>query len=299
MKCIICGNEEWKYLFPARDRMFGIAGKFSEYQCKTCGFVRLDPKPSQKELQKYYPSAKYYSYSSETKQTFFGWLRSYLITHRWSLPFLSVPAIPKARTGKILDIGCGSGETLALLQSIGWECYGLDIDRNAIAAARARGVKNATFGSFETMKKYPDNYFDVIRLYHVIEHLDDPVTCLKLAYKKLKRGGELIIGTPSSDSLAAIVFRQYWINLDAPRHLYIFSPKTLSTLALKNRFRNSSIEYSSAAGWVGSMQYVIGEHSIRPIDLVNRVWLVVLFYPFEWTLDRLQCGDVFVMTAIK
>lgn len=296
MKCIICGDSRWKYLFAARDRMFGSPGEFKEFQCTHCGFVRLDPMPPPKELKKYYPSKKYYSYSPKTKPSFFGRLRSFLIVNK----FLSlVPAMPKGKPGKIFDIGCGSGDTLALLKIIGWDVYGLDIDSNAIKAAHARGLKNVQLGAYEDLKRYPDNFFDVIRLYHAIEHLDDPQVCIELVYKKLKKGGQVIIGTPNVQSLVAKIFGEYWYNLDAPRHLYLFSPNTLRLLLIEHTFKKIDVSFSSAGGWVGSIQYGIAEKLSKPMDLINRQWLVILFYPFEWVLDRFGSGDVMTVTAVK
>ena len=69
MRCIVCGNNLWKYLFPAQDRMFGLPGKFSEYQCLDCGLVRIEPQQS--NLKKYYPAKKYYSYGPTAKKSFF------------------------------------------------------------------------------------------------------------------------------------------------------------------------------------------------------------------------------------
>ncbi len=307
MKCIVCGNKSWTYLFAACDRMLGVPGVFAEYRCTACGFVRLDPQPSQKELKKYYPSRTYYSYSGKTKVSFFGWLRSYLIQHlhnptvftRLIGIFIHVPAMPTVAQGRVMDVGCGSGDTLTLLKSVGWDVYGLDIDTLAIKIAHKRGLKNVSIGSYEDLKKYPDNSFDAIRLYHVIEHLDDPELCLHLAYKKLKRGGEIILGTPNASSLVARIFRQYWYNLDAPRHLHLFSPKTLTTLAARAKFRHTHIEFASAGGWIGSVQYIITQLLAKNIDLINRQWLVLAVYPWEWMLDRFGWGDVFVLIAKK
>ena len=210
-----------------------------------------------------------------------------------------MPAMPQGTKGKILDIGCGSGDTLAILKEIGWDAYGLDIDAQAIKAAHSRGLTNVKLGTYKDLKKYPDNFFDVIRLYHVIEHLDDSGMCLTLIYKKLKKGGKVIIGTPNAASLVARIFKGYWYNLDAPRHLYLFSPKTLTMLMRKNKCESRVIEFSSAGGWVGSMQYVLEEVLQKRIDLINRPWLILLFYPLEWLLDRLRLGDVFVLRAKK
>jgi 2-polyprenyl-3-methyl-5-hydroxy-6-metoxy-1,4-benzoquinol methylase len=307
MYCIVCNSRQKRYLFDGKDRMFGLSGIFREYQCLHCGLINIEPKPTNKQLKKYYPSTNYYSYNIARTQSFFGTLRSYLIAHLYNPTvlsyflgiFLKVPALPSQATGKILDLGCGAGDTLMLLKEVGWDVYGMDIDANAIKVAHARGLKNVSLGAYEDMKKYRNNYFDVIRLYHVIEHLNDPADFFALAYTKLKPGGELILGTPNGASLIARLAKQYWYNLDAPRHLFIFSPKTLTTLARKAKFKKCIVEFSSAGGWIGSVQYVIGEWTGKPIDLINRAWLVMLVYPFEWLLDLLKLGDVFILRVQK
>ena len=308
MKCIICGQSLWNFIFDAKDRMFGVPGVFKEYRCDSCGLIAIHPQPTELKLARYYPSTKYYSYADTGKQSFFGRLRSYYISHLYSPTFISrllnlfvhVPAMPiKKIHGKILDIGCGSGETLVQLQSIGWEGYGLDMDKKAIEIAQKRGVKHASYGTYKDLKMYLDNTFDVIRLYHVIEHLDDPRRVLALIRTKLKVGGELIIGTPNENSLVSRIFKQYWYNLDCPRHLYLFSPKTLRILVKQCSFINYTIEFSSAGGWIGSIQYVIEELFSADLDLINRQWLVILVYSLEWILDRLRWGDVFVLRAWK
>lgn len=299
MKCIVCGSNSWQYLFAARDRMLGTSGTFSEYRCTACGLVRLGPQPTPAQLKKYYPSQTYYSYTKGNKKSFFGTLRRYLIAHPLPGGLLQVPAMPEGKTGRILDIGCGAGDTLAILKDIGWDVYGIDIDRFAIAAARKRGLSHVSLGTYKDLVKYPDNFFDSIRLYHVIEHLDNPGLCLRLARKKLKKGGELIIGTPNIGSLVAKLFRSRWYNLDAPRHLYVFTPPTLRAIIKNNDYREVSVSFSSAGGWIGSIQYVLEDVLSTHIDLVNRPLLIMLMYPLEWVLDRLRSGDIILSTAKK
>ncbi len=279
--------------------MFCLPGVFFEYKCVSCGFVRLDPQPSALEIRKYYPSRTYYSYSAGTKKSFFGVLRRHLIMHPLPGGLLQVPAMPTKKEGKILDIGCGSGDTLATLKDAGWDAYGMDIDASAVAAAKKRGLSYVSLGTYKDLAKYRDNFFDVIRLYHVIEHLDDPGLCLRLARKKLKKGGELIIGTPNVGSLVARLFGARWYNMDAPRHLYLYTPKTLRNILKKNNVMDISITFHSAGGWVGSIQYVLNDILSKRIDLVNRPWLILLFYPFELLLDVIGAGDVMVARGHK
>lgn len=307
--CIICGSSKFILLYETRDRMFNLPGEFSVKKCSSCSFVFLDPQPSGPQLKKYYPSKKYYAYNKGDKKGFFEILREYLVKNYYSPTFLSkivtllvknVPAMPSSpKNGKILDLGCGTGDTLVLLKKLGWDVYGMDIDKNAISTGRKRRLNNLKLGAYRDLDKYPDNYFDAIRLYHVIEHLDDPSLCLSLIRKKLKKGGELIMGTPNMESLVSKIFKTYWYNLDSPRHLFIFSPITLRKLTEKNGFLVKKTEFCSAGGIIGSIQYFLNDLFNKRIDLIHKFSLIVLFYPFEWILDKFYIGDIFTIRAFK
>jgi len=269
--------------------------------------LSIVPKPSQKVLARYYPSQSYYSYQKDNNG-FFVRLRKYLIYCFYNPTVVSkflfffintVPAIPwKRKNGKLLDIGCGSGQTISILKNLGWNVYGIDVDGHAIAAARAAGL-SVKQGTYEKLSTYPDGFFDVIRMYHVIEHLDDPVRCIHVCQKKLKKGGELIIGTPNAESWVSKLFRGYWYNLDSPRHLYVFSPNTLGTIINNEQFMVHDISFCSGGGIAGSVQYILSDIWKKRITLVDNVFAFFLFYPIEWLFDRMRRGDVFVLTARK
>lgn len=303
--CILCGFTKFEFMFFSKDRMFNLPGEFTVKKCSKCFLVFLDPQPSQKLLKKYYPSKKYYAYSRSKARGLFEVLREYLIGHYYSPNVFSllisnfiqnVPAIPSyIKNGKILDIGSGDGDTLTLLKKLGWETYGLDIDFKAVETAKKRGL-DVRLGTFRELSKYPDNYFDAIRLYHVIEHIDNPSLCLSLIHKKLKKEGELLIGTPNTKSILAGLFRSYWYNLDSPRHLFLFSPQTLEKLLNKNNFVINKVEFCSTGGIPGSLQYVIGDLLNRKLTFI-KIKFVLLFFPLEWFLNKLGVGDVFVVRA--
>lgn len=308
IKCDLCKGQDFTKLYNVKDRMFNVWGKFTLIKCKSCGLVSLDPKPNSNTLKKFYPSVAYYAYGVDEQTDFFGSLRSYLIKHYYSPTFFSrlfsffvhkVPAMPrKCKNKVILDIGCGSGDTLYLLKKLGWNVYGIEVDKIAVNAAQKRGL-NVVRGTYKNLSKYPDKFFDCIRLYHVIEHIDDSSYCLDLIKKKLKDNGELLIGTPNINSLTARVFKSYWYNMDAPRHLYLFSPKTLSVLLKRHGFQIESLGYCSAGGIVGSIQYLLSDLQNKKIDLLGNVFAVLVFYPIEWILDKVKYGDIIVARANK
>ncbi len=289
--------------------MFEMKGTFSIVRCLKCSLVSLFPKLSQKEVSQFYPAKKYYAYGVADKANFFLRLRKYLVGQYYHPTLLDrmltmvlpkVPAIPKEiKGGKILDVGCGVGDTLVLLKNLGWDTYGIDIYQKAVRVAQKRGVDHVRVGFYQDIALYPDDYFDAIRLYHVLEHLDDPMRCLQLIKKKLKKDGQLIIGTPNVDSFLSRIFGSYWYNLDAPRHLVLFSPQTLSRAVVQSGFHSPRVAFCSAGGLLGSIQYVLMEKFHLRWNLIHTQWLVMLLYPLEWIVDTIKKGDVFVLRASK
>jgi len=295
--CDICGGRKSKFLFSSKDRMCHIPGNFRVMRCLSCGVWYLRPKLAKKILSRYYPSQTYYAYT-EGKKGFFGILREFLIAHRFFL-FPSVPAMPGGtkKPGRILDVGCGTGESLISLQKLGWEGYGLDRDKKALAVATKRGVRHIRYGSYKDISRYPNNFFDVVRLYHVIEHLDDPALCLRLIRKKLKQSGQLLLGTPNAASFASRIFGTYWYNLDSPRHLFVFSPRILRKLCEEAGFLVAEVAFCSAGGIIGSVQYLLEDKLNRRINLIHTVGWVLATYPLERIMDWFGRGDVFTIRA--
>ncbi|MBI3576837.1 class I SAM-dependent methyltransferase [Candidatus Gottesmanbacteria bacterium] len=312
-KCIVCGSDSFKKVFPTKDRMFGKKGRFTLCECNTCKLAFLNPQPTAQKLKQYYVGNKYYAYQSSSKNIY-SMIKKYLLKYYYSPTFFSrllnsllrnVPAIPKKKSylieGKIMDIGCGSGETLQLLKGLGWDAYGIESNSYAVSVASKNNLKNVKLGTYELLKFYKKNFFDAIRLYHVLEHIDDPKLCLKLIHQKLKKQGELIIGVPNYDSFHRRVFRSYWYNLDSPRHLYLFSVNTLKKLLEKEHFIINKIDYHSVYGVTGSMRNILEEKFGKSNTLLKSVFfgmaMTILFYPIERFLDVLHQGDIIIVRA--
>lgn len=307
-RCPLCGSIQQRLISIVHDRMFGVTGSFRLVRCVSCSLVFIFPQPSSKTLSRHYPEAKYYAYSVG-KNGFFGRLRSSLIratryptmlSRLFSILVNPVPAIPAYKiNGKILDIGCGTGDTLALLSEIGWDTYGIEPSREAVAIARRRGLKHIRKGTHLALASYPADIFDVIRMHHVFEHIKSPNECLRHVFRILKHGGTLFIGVPNVDSLASRIFGTFWYNLDAPRHLFHYSPTTIRILLEKHGFILDRVNFSSAGGLLGSIQYILSDALGWTINLIHKPFLVLLFYPIEWIIDRLCLGDIIIVTVKK
>jgi 2-polyprenyl-3-methyl-5-hydroxy-6-metoxy-1,4-benzoquinol methylase len=138
---------------------------------------------------------------------------------------LEVFALPASEIGELLDVGCGNGQFIARMQSLGWAVAGVDPDPAAVSYARSRGLEIFS-GMISDVPCIPR--YDVITLSHVVEHVVDPVELLRECRKRLRPGtGRLLITTPNIDSLGHWWFGDYWRGLEVPRHLTLFSPAAL------------------------------------------------------------------------
>lgn len=215
----------------------------------------LDPMPIKEDLWKAY--ANYYTHAANSLAAHTGgWKKIRDLAQRgyWaneynyetgSRPFLSqvlgkllslspihrreadgwVRCLPAVPHGRLLDVGCGSGRWLMEMRERGWTVEGVDFDENAVKLARQNGLK-VECGSLE-QQNYPDVYFDAVTLNHVIEHVPDPVRTLSECARVLKPEGKLVLFTPNNTSLSHRLFKEYWRGLEPPRHLHIFSMKSL------------------------------------------------------------------------
>lgn len=307
-RCIACQGIKSKAIFFSKERILGTAEKFPIKKCLHCGLLFIDPQPSTQSLKKYYASDKYWVYSESGKAGFFTTIREYLIRNYYKTNILAkllsffvhnsfgMPSYIK--NGKVLDMGCGVGDILLLLKKLGFQVHGLEIDKNAVSIAKKKGL-DVKLGTFEATEGYDDNYFDMIRLYHVIEHLNDPVECLRIARRKLKVGGELIISTPNTRSVSYFIFGRYWSSLDSPRHLYLFNPQLLSVLMQKEGFDISSIEYNSSLGLIGGLQNVIFDRTGKRVRFLDTFIGNIMLYPLEMLLIVFHVSDAFTIRAIK
>ena len=134
------------------------------------------------------------------------------------------------RNGRLLDIGCGTGHFLAEMGRYpGWELAGVEPNAKAAEFARQALGLNVHLGDLFSAQ-FPDHHFDVVTMWDVLEHLYEPVSVLREIHRVLKPDGVLILRTPSLDSWDARVFGCYWAGLDSPRHLAVYSRRTVEKL---------------------------------------------------------------------
>jgi SAM-dependent methyltransferase len=227
----------------ARDRLFGVAaGEFRLYRCPFCKCIFQFPMPEPAAMASFYPDQYWWSERQRTglSQALSRMERGYREFVARDHVRLLAQCIGAAGGRSLLDIGCGSGTFLHLARRYGMVPHGMDVSARAVAEARAQyglPVRQGIIGS----DVWKGREFDVITMFHVLEHLPDPDRALAFAGELLRPGGSLILQVPNSASLQARVFGARWYGLDVPRHVINFTPESIALLLRRAGFSASVI----------------------------------------------------------
>lgn len=243
--CPICGpGSRAKNFLRARSG----ESLFSYVRCSACGLVFLSPRPEAAEMLGFYGEDYY---GGEDRKFRFGLevLRRLLAGARARRARRYFPS-----SGKVLDVGCGQGAFLGLMQEKGWKGYGTELSPRSASRAIQTGLW-VSAGEIQENQFSPD-FFDLITFWHVLEHLREPAAVLKRLRPMLRRGGIVAVSTPNVESWQARIFGADWFHLDAPRHLFLFSPGTLEKFMAAHGFRLLTLSHfcweQNPYGWLQS-----------------------------------------------
>ncbi len=222
--CILCGSPEREPLIRQ--------GQWCVLRCKSCGLGVLDPHPDQRELSDLYQT----HYLEDLYGVGFE-VGSAGMKKRLSQETHRIRFFRRAkRSGKLLDIGCGMGYFLAACRDWGYDVEGMDISEDSATYVRDHLRLSVSVGTVDEID-YPQASFDVITMWHFLEHAPDPRLYLKKTRKWLKPGGLLVVDVPNYTSTDARRAWQSWKGWHLPFHLYHFTPETLCGLLAKQGFR--------------------------------------------------------------
>lgn len=231
--CAWCGSNDSQTVLSGPDRTHALPGMFTLVQCLGCGTIRQNPRLTWESLKNYYPE-DYNSYYPLVRE-----LRNPIrrIEHRYG-PWKRLRAIERRQPGgRLLEVGCGTGLLLEeALRSGKWQVTGLET--NPWAANKVRQALHIpVIEAPLTEANLPENHFDAIVYWNVLEHLYEPIDDLRLTYRLLKNGGWLVIGLPNLESWDRRLFDRDWIGWELPRHLHLFPRKTLQAILESIGFR--------------------------------------------------------------
>ena len=231
MDCILCNSDQTTPFLVAPNMYTGE--QYRLVRCSCCRLIRTDQPPSSEQLYVYGGTAD--------AGARFGLMQNLLSWFRRT----RIQQFTGQRVGRALDIGCGDGSFLAALAKEGWDVYGTELSASIAASARKRLGDRIRVEEIENKTSHPEASFDLITLWHVLEHLDNPQKALVEVRRLIKSEGTVVIAVPNIRSLQAQIFKQDWLHLDVPRHRWHFDPETLRALAERCGFEVKQIRHFS------------------------------------------------------
>lgn len=216
--CTYCNSADSKELFETSDI---LEVHYHICKCRDCGAYFLMPKPSENELKSYYDD----SYYSANTTKFSSSIEKYIDIFRRRKARRIVKYLPQ--NGSVLDIGCGNGRFLSYIaRYVQYQLFGTELEGNsAKRAAEIPGIQ-LKIGTISENDFMPES-IDVVTMYHVFEHLQEPRKTLKIISSILKVNGVLVLAMPDIGSWQAKIFKGKWLHLDPPRHLLFFEREDL------------------------------------------------------------------------
>lgn len=296
-KCRICGGQQLHLLLPELRSCFGEV--YSIKRCSKCSFVSVAPLPTTQNLDRYYNQHYWQKMGGKTAH-----LLELLYRLRMSRVIKQIKKLTPHK-GRILDWGAGDGSLLNLLEKEGFYCWGID---TYSSNTDKRNLINATIEEIPL----PNNFFDAITCFHVLEHIRNPLASLKKAFHLLKTGGIIVVEVPNIASGGFHIFKKKWYPLDIPVHLNHFSPTVIHRLFnmvgktqiikidyFSHRHSPSSIVLSLFPSMSPSrVRSINSGHYPLPLMIMYLIFQVVA-YPFALMESLINRGEIIRLYARK
>ena len=223
-KCPWCDSDKAQINLWLKDE-FLTKEDFHICECLNCGLLYTMPRPDKDHIGAYYKSEDYYSHKENTKgfvPKLYERIKKNNLKNKYQL------ATNGLSVGKMLEIGCGVGDFLHTAEEHGWECIGVEPSEEAKAIATKR--TKASILSSEELESLADEQFDLITMWHVLEHVDDLRWEMAQLQRLIKPHGRIVIAVPNYKSYDGQYYKEHWAAYDVPRHLNHFNRTVLTKM---------------------------------------------------------------------
>lgn len=297
-----------KIVLTGIDLIYNLPGVFNIVKCCNCGLMRTNPRPTQETISLYYPN-DYPPYVDTKVQSFKPIVSSFADTLirpivRYLFKFNTMN-LPKMLPGRLLEIGCASGSFLHKMNGDGWQVRGIEFSEKAAQSAAELGYKVYS-GALDKAAK-PDISFDLIVGWMVLEHLHEPILCLRKLRDWADPNAWLVLSIPNSGSFEFNLFKEKLYALHLPNHLYHFTPESLDKILTASGWKLEKIYHQRTLNnLIASTGYVLRDKGYvkigqKFIDFPRQAgrWPYFL-YPLAWLFSLFgQTGRMTVWARVR
>lgn len=232
--CTLCGNKHWIERNEKPIAWRSTFEKFSLFECTNCGVIKTFPEIKESEIHDYYNFQNYDSHAVTTKsESLFGFLYNQIRNiNAYQKIKLLKRHIGNNKTFNLLDYGCGNGSFIETAFRNSIHAEGVEFDEHLVKSLKNNGKIVYSVNEFYSLQKT----FDVISLFHVFEHLQNPNFNLELFRSKLKPNGLLVIALPNPDSYDCFYYSSEWAAWDVPIHYHHFRKDSIVQFVESNGF---------------------------------------------------------------
>ncbi len=237
-ECPCCSSKNISAVLTVKDYTVSQE-QYEVFECTDCSLRFTQHVADEESIGKYYQSENYISHS-DTNKGIINKLYHYVRTITLKNKYKIVCTQSKKTIGNLLDIGAGTGAFANFMKTAKWTVTGLEPDNTA---------RTVAYNKFQLelqppadLFNLPNNSFDAITMWHVLEHVHNLDGYMNAFGKLLKQEGKLFIAVPNYTSYDAAVYKEYWAAYDVPRHLYHFSPKSIELLAARHNLNVTAIK---------------------------------------------------------
>lgn len=294
--CPMCGRHEEEPRFEAPDLSPGegdIGKRFLVVRCQHCDTTYTNPRPGPLTLGRFYPPD--YKPHRRPNKLAYSKPAPRLLARILGRSNERKGVLPWPAPGRLLDFGCGSGSYLQRMAAQGWEVTGLDVAVGPVHRIQSELGLRALVGDLPHPDLHPGS-FDVVTMWHSLEHVQEPLTTLREAYRLLVPGGKLIVACPNIDSWSFRRFGTNWFGLDVPRHLTHFTPTTLQLMLQTAGFRTTMLKSIRHSVWLKHSARLAANGSRTGI--ADRLLSSKYFAKFwAWVIYSLNLSDCVMLVA--
>lgn len=248
--CPVCKSTAIEQVFTTDDYHHGTTTNVAVAQCRDCTSGFTNPRPTEEGILKFYPDdyEQHNKINADEKDQSLisGMFREAFLPLKDLLtPTSRVKLADRQGQGRVLDVGCGRGRFLADMAKHGWDTHGIDLEQKAVNIANDRRGVVATCAPIQKFETKGN--FDLVTMWHSLEHMHNPRQVLGQVKELIADDGRLIVEVPNFDSFLASYLSEYWYDLDVPRHLVHFTPRSIQHLGKETGFNIESIHWRPSA----------------------------------------------------